>query len=369
MKIGFDAKRAFHNKTGLGNYSRSVIQSIAKIRDTDQLYLMTPSLNKQNFNIKNTNINIVQPSLYINKIYWRSKGMNKHLNNNSIDIYHGLSNELPHGITVKSVVTIHDLLFLKYPQFYNYFDRNIYYIKSKIACQSANKIIATSQQTKKDIINFFNIPEEKIQVIYQTCQPEFIHGPNKSKVNKQLIKNIQEPFILYVGSIEKRKNLIFLLQAIVKMKKEIKLICVGKKYSYYKKVKNFINLNKLSKRVTFLNVNNTDTLALLYKKSRALIYPSINEGFGIPIIEAMYSKIPVITSNKAIFKEIGGENSYYFEEGKLDSLIEKITNTWTDSQNRDDKVQINFKYVQKFNEDQQAYNIIDLYKNLVNHGS
>ena len=159
MKIGFDAKRAFHNKTGLGNYSRSVIQSIAKIRNNDQLYLMTPSLNKQNFNIKNTNINIVQPSLYINKTYWRLKGMNKQLNNTPIDIYHGLSNELPYGITVKSVVTIHDLLFLKYPQFYNYFDRNIYHIKSKIACQSANKIIATSQQTKNDIIRFFNIKE------------------------------------------------------------------------------------------------------------------------------------------------------------------------------------------------------------------
>ena len=111
--------------------------------------------------------------------------------------------------------------------------------------------------------------------------------------------------------------------------------------------------------------NQQCSLKDLYRKSRALIYPSIDEGFGIPIIEAMYSKIPVITSNKAIFKEIGGKNSYYFEEANLESLIEKISEVWTDSKKRDDKIEKNFQYVQKFNDNTQVQKIIEIYKSLI----
>ena len=100
--------------------------------------------------------------------------------------------------------------------------------------------------------------------------------------------------------------------------KEIQLICVGKKGRYYKKVAEFINNNNLKSQVSFLNITDQKKLSIIYRNSRALVYPSINEGFGIPIIEGMYSKIPVITSNKPIFQEVGGLNSYYFEEGKLD---------------------------------------------------
>ena len=365
MKIGFDAKRAFHNKTGLGNYSRSVIQSIADIDVDNKLHLITPTLNLENFNIQNDNINIVQAPFFSNKSYWRFKSVTKQLEKLKIDVYHGLSNEIPYGIKLKSVVTIHDLLFLKYPQFYNYIDRKIYYIKSKLACKQANQIIATSQQTKKDIINYFNISEHKIHVIYQTCQSEFIKHTNTQDLDINIKQNIKDPFILYVGSIEERKNLIFLLQALKKINKEIKLICVGKKGRYYKKVCNFIYKNELTKRVVFLNTNHTETLAKLYRHSRALVYPSLNEGFGIPIIEGMYSKIPVITSDQAIFQEIGGKHSYYFQKGNLDSLIEKILEVWTDSAERENRIELNFKYVQKFNSHQQANNLMSIYQNLM----
>ena len=142
MKIAFDAKRAYNNLTGLGNYSRSVIKSISEIKKEDTLYLCTPKTNDLIFNINNSNIQIIKPSNYTNKSYWRFKGINKELENLKIDIYHGLSNEIPHKINTKSVVTIHDLLFLKYPKFYNYIDRKIYHIKSKLACENSDKIIA-----------------------------------------------------------------------------------------------------------------------------------------------------------------------------------------------------------------------------------
>ncbi len=176
MKIGFDAKRAFSNLTGLGNYSRSVINSISSIIPTSEIYLFNPNKKNIIFHPSQKNIKIVQPNKFINRKYWRLKGLNKEINSLNIDIYHGLSNELPIGLKTKSIVTIHDLLFLKYPNFYNFIDRKIYAFKSKMACNKADKIIATSLQTKKDIVKYFNIDSEKITVIYQSCHNDF--GPN-----------------------------------------------------------------------------------------------------------------------------------------------------------------------------------------------
>ena len=364
MKIAFDSKRAFNNLTGLGNYSRSVINSIASIRKNDELYLATPKLNPQIFKPKNNNIKILQPSIFHNSYYWRFRGVNKKLNDLNIDIYHGLSNEIPYKIQIKSIVTIHDLLFLKYPSFYNYIDRKIYHIKSKLACENADKIIATSQQTKEDIVHYFNINPDKIKVIYQSCNPAFINYSNNSKYLEFTQTELQEPFILYVGSIEARKNLLFLLKAIKNIK-DIKLICVGRKGTYYQQVARFINENKLHNKVKFLNIQDNQKLAHIYRHSRGLVYPSLNEGFGIPIIEGMYSKIPVITSNQPIFKEIGGENSYYFAQDNLNSLIETINSIWTDSNERSKRIEKNFNYVQKFNEKAQAQNIIKLYDTIL----
>tara|TARA_B100002052_G_C15880969_1_gene599235 strand:+ start:1395 stop:2489 length:1095 start_codon:yes stop_codon:yes gene_type:complete len=364
LKIGFDAKRAFHNLTGLGNYSRSVINSISDTQPKSKLYLFTTSIKKNIFNPTNQNIQIIEPRKFINKNYWRLKSVNRELENLNINIFHGLSNEIPFGINKKSVVTIHDLLFLKYPKYYNCFDRKIYAFKSKYACEKSSQIIATSNQTKQDIVNYFNVDEKKIKVIYQSCHNDFIKCEENEKLISELKEELCAPYILYVGSIEERKNLLFLLQALSHMK-DVKLICVGKKTKYYRKVQEFIFKNNLINRVSFLNIKDNRKLSLIYQKSRGLIFPSIDEGFGIPIIEAMYSKVPVITSNKSIFKEIAGANSYFFEQNKLDSLIEEINKIWHDSKDRDDRIKLNLNYVQRFNEKKQATEIIELYKKLI----
>jgi glycosyltransferase involved in cell wall biosynthesis len=364
LKIGFDAKRAFHNLTGLGNYSRSVIKSVSNTQPTSQLYLFTTSIKKNIFKPTNQNTHTVAPKRFINKNYWRLKGVNKELKDLNINIFHGLSNEIPFGINIKSIVTIHDLLFLKYPKYYNFFDRNIYKFKSKYACENSSQIIATSKQTKQDIINYFNIDEKKIKVIYQSCHSDFIKCEENERLIYEFKDELRDPYILYVGSIEERKNLLFLLQAI-KHIKEVKLICVGRKTKYYKKVHKFICKNNLAERVSFLDVEDSKKLSLIYQKSRGLVFPSIDEGFGIPIIEAMYSKAPVITSNKSVFKEIAGENSYFFEENKIDSLIAEIKKIWFDSQDRDHRIQLNLNYVKKFNEENQAVEIIKMYRKLI----
>ena len=181
MQIGFDAKRAFNNFTGLGNYSRTLIETLAHFYPENTYHLFTPNLNT-NPRIaafsKNPSLKIHTPSFPFNKIspLWRSYFINKDILSSGVQIFHGLSHELPIGLSkkIKQVVTVHDLIQERYPQYYTAIDRKIFTLKLKQACHQADIIVAISEQTKRDIIEFLKIDAEKIQVIYQSCHQQFM---------------------------------------------------------------------------------------------------------------------------------------------------------------------------------------------------
>jgi len=357
LRIGIDAKRAYQNKSGLGNYSRDVISSLIKEEIID-MHLFTTDKKTEIFSVpKKTTVHI--PKIKLLKNYWRVFGINKIIKNHKIEIFHGLSNEIPIGLSanVKCVVTIHDVIFKKYPSFYKRLDRFIYSKKTEYACRKAKKIISVSEQTKKDLINYFNVNPDKIEVIYQSC-----HNAFKTDLkNKNILKKYDIPnqFILYVGTIEKRKNLNFILQSI-RRHPEINLVCVGEKKSYYHEVLKFISEKKIKNNITFLTLKNMDDLSDIYKKAQCLVYPSIYEGFGIPIIEALYSEIPVITTNKPIFKEAGGNHCFYVNNTEeSSSILEKI---W---KKKKEKNKLGKKWAEKFNSSKQAKQIINIYQELL----
>ena len=219
MQIGFDAKRAFLNTSGLGNYSRTLIQNFSESHPQHNCFLYTPAVNSRYRHVINkSNIHIKTPSPHLFPFLWRSFSLTEELEKDRLDIYHGLSHELPFNIKktkIKTVLTIHDLIFLRYPQWYSFFDRKVYELKYKYSCRNADKIIAISEQSKQDIIHYFDIAPEKIQVLYQTCHTVF-----KTAASAEQMKHIRkkyalpEEFILHVGSITERKNLINLARAI-----------------------------------------------------------------------------------------------------------------------------------------------------------
>ena len=182
MKIGYDAKRAFENQTGLGNYSRDLINIYSLSNPKFQILLFASKIfqNKRlDFLKLRNNIKIVEPKNFLYRFFqtiWRSFGILIDLKNEKVDIFHGLSHEIPFGIDktkIKTVVTIHDLIFLRLPQYFNFFDRLIYYYKVKYACKRSDKIIAISNQTKSDIVELFKIDSKKIEVVYQSCNSVF----------------------------------------------------------------------------------------------------------------------------------------------------------------------------------------------------
>ncbi|MDR3062253.1 MAG: glycosyltransferase family 4 protein, partial [Dysgonamonadaceae bacterium] len=303
MKIGFDAKRAVQNNTGLGNYSRYLIEILSEYY-SDNKYLLFAPEKKDNPRLQTLqsrkNVSFVYPSGIAGLFpsFWRMTGIKTDLREYSPEIYHGLSGELPIGIAktgIKSVVTIHDLIFLRYPEYYKSWDREIYTRKFRYACEYSDKIIAISECTKKDVISFFNIPEEKIAVVYQGCHPDF--GKKATDEKKQEVTQkykLPPKYLLSVGSIEPRKNLLLAVKALQKLEQDIHLVAVGKKTPYQVEVEQYAAQSGISERLHILNKVPLDDLPACYQLASVFLYPSFFEGFGIPVIEALHSGVPVI---------------------------------------------------------------------------
>ena len=371
MRVGFDAKRIFHNNTGLGNYGRDVIRILHAYTPVDKfiLYNTKPS--------KIERLKILDRILvrYPNSWFWRRFSalwrlgpVTNQVVEDGVQIYHGLSGETPVGLKdkgVTSIVTIHDLIFLSHPQFYFWIDRLVYKRKFKHAAKNAEKVIAISEQTKRDIVKYLNIDSDKISVVYQGCnaayKKEYDQG-QKSEVAQKY--KLPEQFILNVGTLQERKNALTIVKAI--KDSSYTLVLVGGEKKYATKVKTYIEKNNLEQQVIFLkNVPVTD-LAIIYQLATVFCYPSICEGFGIPIIESLFSKTPVITSKGSCFPEAGGPTSIYIEPQDFETLRKKIDLLFEDTQLHKKMVDSGLEYVQKFNDEIVANNVFEVYRNVLN---
>ena len=371
MNIGFDAKRALFNRSGLGNYSRSTIGLLSRFYPDNKYYLFSarnsPELLQPSYNQF-----IIEPTPGLSASFpslWRSWGIHHQIKNRKLDIFHGLSNELPWSIKrcgVKSVVTIHDLIFLRYPEYYPFIDRQIYTIKFRHACQVADKIIATSESTKQDIISFFGTDPKKIQVVYQTCDPVFSIPVSLEKKDEIKNKyNLPDRYILYVGTIEKRKNALTLVKAYLKEDIVIPLLIAGKPTDYLVEINEYLKQNPSGDRIIFRHEIESVDLPALYQSAALFVYPSVFEGFGIPILEALYSGIPVVTSTGSCFAETGGDAALYCNPNDAEEMGTLITNILKDQDLIKTMKKKGFAHAQKFNEENVAANLLRVYLNVL----
>jgi glycosyltransferase involved in cell wall biosynthesis len=382
MNIGFDAKRAFHNGTGLGHYSRTLIRSLAGCYPEHQYYLFNPKPSSQ-FSFQQKNIHEVRPASFGSKFFssaWRSSWVKMDLKKHKIDIYHGLSHEIPVGIQktgIKSVVTIHDLIHERHPEQYNAIDVKIYNKKFRYACANADKIIAISEQTKKDIIHFYKTSEEKITVCYQSCNPAFstvVSETEKAAVKKRY--NLPDEYFLYVGSIIERKNLLNICKAVFLLRNElnIPLVVIGDGGKYKQQVKDYIKQNRLEEKIIFLSENpsakssqsfkSAIDFPAIYQSAVCMIYPSHFEGFGIPVLEALCSGLPVITSNTSCLPEAGGNAAYYVNPAISEEIAEGMKKIYSDKRFADEVREKGFQHAQNFTPQKCAGAVMDVYKTL-----
>jgi glycosyltransferase involved in cell wall biosynthesis len=374
MKLGFDSKRLYCNFTGLGNYSRSLVKNLQKIYPENQYNLYTPKVKKTS----ETALFYENPSFQTYeaktafKSFWRSFSITNQLKKDKIDLYHGLSNEIPVNIKksgIKSMVTIHDLIFKTLPETYPLIDKRIYDLKFRNSCVNADKIIAISNNTKQDIIRFYGIQPEKIEVIYQPCNPLFYDNIDNSESDNVLQNhNIPSEYILYVGSIEKRKNLKEIIEAYQYLQPEfrIPIVVVGghKNELYKKELYGLIKANGLENKMIWVtDLKDNYSLKSIYQKATVFIYPSFYEGFGLPVAEALLSKTPVITANVSALPEVGGPASFYVDPNNPEELAHAITQVLSDTELRNTMINTGYEYaIQKFSPDRLTQQLMDCYK-------
>ena len=369
MRIGFDAKRLFTNFTGLGNYSRNLVASLADHFPQHQYFLYTPELSDHNqtaFFQDSSKYTIRQPR-FGSGSFWRSMGVKRILEQDELDIFHGLSHEIPFNLqstSFKTVVTIHDLIFKIFPDQYPLIQRQIYDFKCRYACKNADAIIAISEHTKADIIRSYSIDPNKISVIYQSCDPVFqMEQVNTSFDHLELPSN----FLLYVGSIIERKNLLNVVRALKHLPDDLQLplLVVGRGKSYEQLVRRYLEAHQLQELVIFKPDINLQELAHLYHSAEMLLYPSEYEGFGIPVIEALSCGTAVITSTSSALPEAGGPAAHYIEAEDPEAIGKGIEKLLTDTTYRDSLIQKGKRHVKQFDRKKLAEQMEQLYQNLL----
>ena len=365
MKIAFDGKRFFSNASGLGNYSRDLVRILAIYFPENRYILFNKNQSergKEILNLPNLSFRVVSKGNLS-----RQFKMGKDAQNADADIFHGLSGELPlkwNNKSIKKVVTIHDLIFLRFPQYYSFFDRKIHFWKFGKAAEQADLIIAISEQTKRDIIKYLKVPESKIRVVYQGCHQSFKEIQSPEFLNSVKEKfNLPEKFVLNVGTIEERKNLLNIVKAVNGT--EIPLVVIGKKTKYFNKVQKFIEKNKLLNQVIFLENVSMEDLAAIYKLSKIFVYPSFFEGFGIPVIEALFSGTAVITGNTSSLPEAGGPESLYVNPYQMEDLKSKILFLWNNKAERKRRAEKGLEYVQRFTDENIARELMNVYSEVL----
>ncbi|MDD4646057.1 MAG: glycosyltransferase family 1 protein, partial [Bacteroidales bacterium] len=340
MKIGFDAKRLYCNFTGLGNYSRTLVKNLNEFHPVHDYYLYTPKIRQSpetRLFLNESGYKTRMPGTPF-KSYWRTCSVKKQLSCDGIQIFHGLSNEIPfniHKTGIKSVVTIHDLIFRHYPETYKPFDRWMYDLKFRYACGHADRIIAISESTKRDIIQFYGTGPDKIEVIYQACDPIYYQLSDPENISRIVQPyNLPADYLLSVGSVEPRKNLKRVIESYGHLKKDLQvpLVVIGKGGKYKQEVKEMISKARLEDKVIWINgLSDNHDLHALYQGARALIYPSYSEGFGLPVAEALLSKTPVITSGRSSMPEAGGPGSLYVDPDNTEQIASAIEKILTNS--------------------------------------
>lgn len=372
MNIGFDAKRVFFNRSGLGNYSRSTVQLLSRFVGEHKYTLFAAKKgNLVDFEVPDGIETVYPDKLLWRKLssLWRSYRMSAEIKQKKIDIYHGLSNELPADIKFagcKSVVTMHDIIFVRFPELYKPIDRLIYTMKYRRSCHLADRVIAISNQTKDDLVKFWNINPDKIDVVYQGCNPlyyQIVSGEGRDFVRKKY--NLPEKYILSVGTVEARKNLMLTVKAMAQGGVNIPLVVCGAWTPYKEQIDKFAEQNGIDHLMHFYNNVDLKDLPAIYQQSECLVYASIFEGFGIPILEGLNSGVPVITSKGGVFPESGGDACYYVDATSVDEMLEALEKVLHDNDLRENMIEKGYQHVQKFREEEIAKNIMNVYNKII----
>ena len=371
MIVGLDAKRIVRNGTGLGSYGRTLVNDLLRRGDSElELRLYAPDEGKDTLRGQ-----IIEGATFcyptaklsgtmgaLRKAWWRSKGIIKDLQRDGVNVFHGLSGELPMGLRktgIPGVVTIHDLIFLRHSEYYHWLDTKIYEWKFRQTLREAAHIIAISERTRQDIIELGGAEyADRISVIYQSFSPRFtkeISASKKAEVKQRY--ELPARYVLNVGTIERRKNLMLVAEALDLLPKDIHLVVVGRKTAYAEELPK-------SDRIHLLSGVPDDDLAAIYAMGEVFAYPSRYEGFGIPIIEAIATGLPVVACTGSCLEEAGGPHCRYVDPDNPTEMAEALQMSLRGAYDREQRIAQSREYIKRFEGRDVAGQVAEIYKTL-----
>jgi glycosyltransferase involved in cell wall biosynthesis len=380
MRIGIDVSRCIQSATGVGYYAKRLAQALAVIDAENDYLLYTSFCDCTPLGLApadlpsggNFRIGCSGSSAFFSGDRRKSAGCIKDRAFGDVDIVHSTAYAMPDVDKLKTIVTIHDLSIYLYPHFHT--DANYTFVNRNIhrAARHADCIIADSENTKKDIMRFLHVPEEKIEVIYLAASEGVSKrgdGDDMGRIRNSF--GITRPYILAVGSVEPRKNLLRSLAAF----KALTETDGGRDYQFvlagghgWKNADFFDALRKLDipDKIVITGYVSEDDLQALYQGAVAFVYPSLYEGFGLPVLEAMASGVPVITSNVSSLPEVAGDAALLVDPLKVFEIFEAMEAITTSSQLRKELRVKGLKQSREFSWRKTAQKTLEIYKQVCN---
>ncbi len=372
IKIAYDAKRAVENMTGLGNYSRLVVATMAALYPDNEYALLAPR-RRENPRLDpilmRENVELLTPSTALGRrlpALWRSAGMVGQLASIGADLYHGLSNELPLTAGMApcaTVVTIHDLIWRIVPADYHAIDRRLYELKYSRSARLATRVIAISERTKADMVEMWHIDPDKIDVIYQGCDPAFgRHITTDDRMRVRKAYGLDFRYIITVGTVQTRKNQLLAVKALEGLPEDVRLVIVGRdSRGYADAICSYAAAHRLTDRVVWLEGVPFDELPVLYSAAEFSSYTSRYEGFGIPVIESLTAGTPVIACSGSCLEEAGGPGAIYVGPDDVQAYTQAARDLLEKAYLRDRLADEGKRYVRRFNPRTFAESIMKTY--------
>ena len=377
MTIGYDAKHIVCDNTGLGSYGRTLVNDLAEAAPPGTvLNLYAPERGDERLRrqiMPRQDVRFVYPDKAggpLRRALWRMHGIVDDLVRDGVKLYHGLSGELPVGIReagIRTVVTMHDVIFMRHPEWYGWLDRKIYAWKFRKTCLEADRIIAISECTKRDVMLFGGVPAEKIDVIYQSCGTRYkMRESEKKKHEVHTAYMLPERYIVSVGTIEERKNVMLAVKAMRLLPDDVSLVVVGRTTPYGERVKRYAARNGLGRRVKFLHDVPADDLPAIYQMAEACVYPSRYEGFGLPVIEAIQSGLPVVACTGSCLEEAGGNATLYVDPDDVCAMADAVKKVLKGAPAREERIAAGLDYIRRFENDGVAQRVLEVYDEILN---
>lgn len=341
MRIGIDATPLPSQPVGAGRYIVELINSLSALECSDEIIVYIQEDKVQLLDINpndHLHIKSIKRKSILTRIVWEQITLPRILKEHKIDLLHSLHYTSPYLLPNQSIITFHDLTFFKFPQEHTFAKRMFFKTSIRLSLRKADAIITVSENTREDVLRISQYPGEKVFSIPLGVGPNFQKIVDEHKLSTVVEKyNLPEKYVLFVGTIEPRKNLEVLLEAHEKIQNDrspLDLVLVGKLGWKFKDVLKRIENSQYSNRIHRLGYVDYEDLPYLYNLAQVFTYPSLYEGFGLPVLEAMACGTPVITSDASSLPEIVGDAGVLIPPRDVGALQESIWRIMNDEKLR-----------------------------------